>query len=80
MKKILALILTLALTLALPAQAGERHPITAQDLVNIKKIEDPQISPSGDKVAFVVEKNSIPDNFTVCKTMKLLRRWLKAQS
>ncbi|HEV2232508.1 MAG TPA: S9 family peptidase, partial [Terriglobia bacterium] len=34
-------------------QAHARHPITFEDLMNVKRISDPQVSPDGRSVAYV---------------------------
>lgn len=57
----------LLLLLALPcfavsAAAAEPHPFSVQDLVTMERISDPQPSPSGDKVAFVVRSTDLEAN------------------
>jgi len=47
------LALTSLLVFSSPATAQGR-PFTAQDLVDMKRVSDPQVSPAGDRVAFVL--------------------------
>jgi dipeptidyl aminopeptidase/acylaminoacyl peptidase len=57
------LLLTLALIpLAAPAVAAEPHPFTVQDLLAMDRITEPQPSPAGDRVAFVVRTTDLEAN------------------
>src|SRR5437868_1855094 len=57
------LILGLAATLgALPLGAAEPHPFTAHDLQAMSRISDPQPSPRGDRVAFVLRSTDFEAN------------------
>ncbi len=57
------LLLLLAMsTLALPALAAEPHPFNVHDLVTMKRISDPQPSPKGDRVAFVLRTTDLAAN------------------
>src|SRR5262245_20495682 len=56
------LLLLALLGLAFPAAAAEPHPFGVQDLVTMERITDPQPSPSGDKVAFVVRSTNLEAN------------------
>jgi dipeptidyl aminopeptidase/acylaminoacyl peptidase len=57
MKKLLALCLTTTLV-ALPA-VSQKRAFTIADLYHIKSIEDPQYSPDGRQIAFVVSEDSL---------------------
>jgi len=48
--------------LFLSAQAQESHPFSPEDLVNLKRISDPQISPNGRFVAYVVRETDLEEN------------------
>ena len=50
------------LTAAAPAFAAESHPFTVRDLVAMQRISDPQPSPAGDRVAFVVRVTDLDAN------------------
>ena len=50
------------LTLALPALAAEPHPFNVHDLVTLKRISDPQPSPRGDRIAFVLRSTDLAAN------------------
>jgi Tol biopolymer transport system component len=50
------------LTTALPALAAEPHPFNVQDLVTMKRISDPQPSPQGDRIAFVLRSTDLAAN------------------
>ncbi|HSF39136.1 MAG TPA: S9 family peptidase [Thermoanaerobaculia bacterium] len=57
------LFLTLALLpLAVPAVAAEPHPFTVRDLLAMDRITEPQPSPQGDRVAFVVRTTDFEAN------------------
>jgi dipeptidyl aminopeptidase/acylaminoacyl peptidase len=60
MRKLL-LCLTL-LSTALPAVAADPHPFTVRDLLAMRRITDPQPSPRGDRVAFVVRTTDLEAN------------------
>ena len=56
------LLLSMILTTALPALAAEPHPFNARDLVTMKRIADPQPSPRGDRIAFVLRSTDLAAN------------------
>jgi dipeptidyl aminopeptidase/acylaminoacyl peptidase len=47
---------------ALPAAAAEPHPFTVHDLLAMERITDPQPSPRGDRVVFVVRSTDLEAN------------------
>jgi len=49
------------------AQAAPKHPITVDDFLALKLASDPQLSPDGKLVAFVVAMTSLADNRNVSK-------------
>ena len=51
------LALTAALLVALPASAADKRPLTLDDMFRFKRVADPQISPSGKEVVYVVYKD-----------------------
>ncbi len=55
------LLAALALATAIPA-AAQPHPFTARDLQGMDRISDPQPSPQGDRVAFVVRTTDFEAN------------------
>lgn len=62
-KKISLFFLTLLLISSYTLPSSDTHPLTFDDFIRIKRVSDPQISPKGDLIAFVVtemdkEKNS----------------------
>src|ERR1700739_4249049 len=44
----------LALALAIPALAQAKHPFTFEDMMKLKRVGDPQVSPDGQWVIFSV--------------------------
>ncbi|HTG31420.1 MAG TPA: S9 family peptidase [Thermoanaerobaculia bacterium] len=50
------------LTAALPALAADPHPFNVHDLVTMQRISDPQPSPRGDRVAFVLRSTDLDAN------------------
>jgi dipeptidyl aminopeptidase/acylaminoacyl peptidase len=56
------LILLVLAPLAAPAAGAEPHPFTVHDLVAMERISDPQPSPQGDRVAFVVRTTDLEAN------------------
>src|SRR6185503_20478781 len=59
------LLLSLALAAAVaaaPALAADPHPFTVHDLLAMQRISDPQPSPRGDRVAFVVRVTDLDAN------------------
>jgi dipeptidyl aminopeptidase/acylaminoacyl peptidase len=48
------LIFVFVLSCAASITATDAHPITFDDFIRIKRISDPQISPQGDQIAFVI--------------------------
>ncbi len=61
LKRLPAFLLAIAAA-ALPAAAAEPHPFTAQDLLAMERISEPQPSPKGDRVAFVVRTTDLEAN------------------
>ena len=55
----LALVLLLA---ALPAAAAETHPFSVHDLLAMDRVSEPQVSPAGDRVVFVLRKTDLAAN------------------
>jgi len=78
--KNLILLVILSLLLILPAFSGEKHAITFDDFIKIKRIGDSQLSPDGKSVAFVItkmnkeENTSNSDIWLVSVDGKLLRK------
>jgi len=60
-KHLIASILVFFLTSIIHASV-QTHPITFDDFIRIKRISDPQISPKGDLVAFVVTEMNKEEN------------------
>jgi dipeptidyl aminopeptidase/acylaminoacyl peptidase len=67
--------LLVALVLVTPsaALAADKRPMTVDDLFKFKRVSDPQISPDGKHVVYVVgtvdmEKNSIPSSLWIAAT------------
>ena len=63
MKKICLFFLALLFIASYTSALSDTHPITFDDFIHIKRVSDPQISPKGDLIAFVVtemnkEKNT----------------------
>jgi dipeptidyl aminopeptidase/acylaminoacyl peptidase len=58
----IAPVLALALAGALPAAAQQPHPFTARDLHEMQRLSDPQPSPDGRHVAFVVRTTDFAAN------------------
>lgn len=55
--------LGLALALAaVPATAADSHPFAVQDLVSMARVSDPQPSPDGRRIAFVVRETDLEAN------------------
>ncbi|MEO6191822.1 MAG: S9 family peptidase [Thermoanaerobaculia bacterium] len=50
------------LTAALPALAADPHPFNVHDLVTMQRISDPQPSPQGDRIAFVLRSTDLDAN------------------
>jgi dipeptidyl aminopeptidase/acylaminoacyl peptidase len=55
-------ILFAMLTTAVPALAAEPHPFNVHDLVTMQRISDPEPSPRGDRIAFVVRSTDLAAN------------------
>ena len=56
-----ALLLSAAATMPM-TQAAESHLFTVQDLIAMDRISDPQVSPDGKRIAFVVSALDLPAN------------------
>ena len=54
MRRLLLSLLLLTLTLTLPALAQAKHPFTFEDMMKLKRVGDPQVSPDGKWVIFSV--------------------------
>lgn len=69
-----ALFLTALLVVAVPAFAADKkRPMTVEDLFKFKRVSDPQISPDGKQVVYVVgtvdmEANKIPSSLWIAAT------------
>ncbi|HET8554886.1 MAG TPA: S9 family peptidase [Rhodanobacteraceae bacterium] len=59
---IVASLLMLAAGPAVAADAGAAHPFNVQDLVMLKRIGDPQLSPNGSKVLYTVRRTDYAAN------------------
>src|SRR3989338_11257502 len=53
-------LVVLAALATFPAQA--KRPLTFQDMISLGRVGDPQISPDGKWVAYVVERHSLETN------------------
>ncbi|MEJ2080391.1 MAG: S9 family peptidase, partial [Acidobacteriota bacterium] len=49
-------------SVAMGSVAVEKHPFTVHDMLAMDRISDPQLSPAGDRVAFVVRKTDLEQN------------------
>jgi dipeptidyl aminopeptidase/acylaminoacyl peptidase len=63
MKRTLALSVAVLLLLISPGLSAQKKPLTFEDFIRIKRVADPQVSPDGTQVAYVVtemdhERNS----------------------
>ena len=50
------------LLLAMAATAGATQPFTADDLVRLKRVSDPQVSPDGRHAVFVLRETDMEAN------------------
>ncbi|QQR72533.1 MAG: S9 family peptidase [Holophagales bacterium] len=55
-------LVAVALLVALPLAAVETHSFTVHDLLAMDRISEPQVSPAGDRVAFVVRRTDLEAN------------------
>ena len=55
-------LLTSAMTGFEPAVFADRHPFTARDLVTMARLSDPQVSPDGESVAYVLRTTDMEAN------------------
>jgi dipeptidyl aminopeptidase/acylaminoacyl peptidase len=62
MKRINSLIFCLILSLPATSQAADKRPITIEDMFRFQRVADPQISPDGKIVAYVVTTVDLPGN------------------
>jgi dipeptidyl aminopeptidase/acylaminoacyl peptidase len=67
------LLVALMLTTAAASVAEAKRPLTIEDMFKFKRVSDPQISPDGKHVVYVVgvpdlEKNSIPSSLWIAGT------------
>ncbi len=62
-KKTFILLASLSIFIAIGLQASpEKRPLTFDDFIRIKRLSDPQISPKGDLIAFVVTEMDLEKN------------------
>lgn len=61
-QKATLVLLPILLLAALPALAETTHPITVHDMLAMKRISDPQPSPDGRQIAFVVSTTDLEAN------------------
>ena len=61
MRRLLLLFLAF-IALTLPAIAQAKHPFTFEDMMNLKRVGDPQVSPDGKWVLFSVVDVSLEAN------------------
>src|SRR5947209_928030 len=59
-----AVLLLVCLFIAAPALAAGKRPMTVEDLLRFQRVSDPQISPDGKAVAYVVTSVDLPSNRT----------------
>jgi hypothetical protein len=66
MKRLVGLVVLLGLALlpAVAVAADGKRPMTVEDLFRFKRVADPQISPDGKTVAYVVTTVDLPGNKT----------------
>lgn len=57
-----AIIVCTALLLTVGMSSAEQHPFTVHDLVAMERVSDPQPSPDGDRVAFVITTMDLEAN------------------
>ena len=62
MKRILALSIAGLLVLITPGISAEKTPLTFEDFIRIKRVADPQVSPDGTQVAYVVTEMDLDRN------------------
>ena len=57
------LLVVLGLSLFLPRASGdEKRPMTFEDVIGVKRVDDPKISPDGQTVLFVVTELELEKN------------------
>lgn len=59
-----ALVLSLSFVAGTPATAQEKRPVTLDDLFKFKRVSDPQVSPDGRHVVYVVSEVLFDENRT----------------
>lgn len=59
-----ALVLLLPLLMNTPASAADKRPMTLDDMFAFKRVSDPQISPDGKQVVYVISTVDVPGNKT----------------
>ena len=62
MKRILSLSVAGLLMLITPGISAEKTPLTFEDFIRIKRVADPQVSPDGTRVAYVVTEMDLERN------------------
>jgi len=62
MKRLCALAVVGFLMIASPGLSGEKTPLTFNDFIRIKRIADPEVSPDGTLVAYVVTEMDLEQN------------------
>src|SRR5688572_31475320 len=60
MKRLASLLLVLSLLLALPAFA--QRPVTLDDLMKVKGVGAPQLSPDGNRIAYTISQTDFDEN------------------
>jgi dipeptidyl aminopeptidase/acylaminoacyl peptidase len=55
-------LILLVIALAIPAAAADTHPFSIHDMLAMERISDPQVSPDGRLVAFVVRTTDLENN------------------
>lgn len=64
MRRSLLFVLIFLIFFSIPVVFSADHPLSFDDFIRIKRISDPQISPSGDLIAFVVTEMDKKQNST----------------
>lgn len=67
MRKAGTLIALATLAGAYPAAAQQRRPMTFEDMISVRSVADPRISPDGTLIAFTVGTPSLGENRTVTR-------------
>ena len=75
MKKMGIFIFTILLSISFLQANSSTRPISFDDFISIKRVSDPQVSPNGDLIAFVVtemdkEKNTGNSDICGCSSIR----------